>query len=263
MAGRLWPGDLIFDFVSGSRLAATPGFTNASAQYYFGLDDWACTGFALHATRQHDLCVDIGANIGVYTILASAVRRARVIACEPSPPAFRLLRQNVGLNNVDHLVTLRQVAIGRSSGSAAFLTGQDALNRVLEDGAGEPSETVALETLDRVVAGAEVDIIKIDTVGFEKFGLLGGMETLRGSRLKAVIVGNQRRALSYGVGADDVSDILKAFDFVPMLYDAATRVLILLDTVDLSRETLFVRDPTAMQRRLREAEPFTVFGNSF
>src|SRR5712692_10822140 len=107
LAARLWPGDLVFDFVSGSVLVGRKGLTLASSHFYFGFANWHISPFILHALRRDDRFIDIGANIGVDTILGAAVRQAHVVACEPSSATFRYLQRNVRLNGVDDRVTLR------------------------------------------------------------------------------------------------------------------------------------------------------------
>jgi hypothetical protein len=52
---------------------------------YAGLHEFSEMGFLLHLLRQNDLFVDVGANLGSYTVLASAVCQARNIAFEPVP----------------------------------------------------------------------------------------------------------------------------------------------------------------------------------
>ena len=56
-------------------------------------------------SRKSELFLDVGANIGSYTILASGVCRARTIAFEPDPETANHLRRNVQeneLNNLSH-----------------------------------------------------------------------------------------------------------------------------------------------------------------
>lgn len=52
----------------------------------------------------NDVLLDVGANIGIYTIYAAVVRQARVIAIEPSAANFGNLARNIRLNNVGELV---------------------------------------------------------------------------------------------------------------------------------------------------------------
>ena len=54
----------------------------------------------LHFLRPGDLFLDVGANIGSYTILASGVVRATSWAFEPDPQTSRYLRRNVAINGL-------------------------------------------------------------------------------------------------------------------------------------------------------------------
>lgn len=75
--------------------------------------------------RSEDIVVDVGAFIGLYTIaLARRVGpRGRVIAFEPDPDNFAVLKAHVDLNCVTDMVELIQAAVGAQDGSVPFLTG--------------------------------------------------------------------------------------------------------------------------------------------
>src|ERR1700744_1540958 len=102
-----------------------------------------------------DLFVDVGANVGSYSILAGDLG-ASVIALEPAPDTFALLAENVQLNG--YPVTMLEAAAGATCGTARFTSGQDAVNRLAADGPGE-IEMVTLETVigDQGVAGVKID----------------------------------------------------------------------------------------------------------
>lgn len=61
--------------------------------------------------------VDIGANIGSHSIHAAQFGFERVIAFEPDPQNFRLLRANAILQGVDHIMTCHQMAISNQAGT--------------------------------------------------------------------------------------------------------------------------------------------------
>jgi FkbM family methyltransferase len=56
--------------------------------------------FLVHYLRQDDVFVDVGANIGAYTVLAAAAAGARTYAFEPSPAAVHSLRDNLALDHI-------------------------------------------------------------------------------------------------------------------------------------------------------------------
>ena len=63
-----------------------------------GLCEFDEMGFVLHFLRSEDLFVDVGANVGAYTVLASGVIGARTIAFEPNPSTFKYLERNIAEN---------------------------------------------------------------------------------------------------------------------------------------------------------------------
>jgi precorrin-6B methylase 2 len=86
--------------------------TGATGNIYAGLHEFADMAFTLHFLRPDDLFLDIGANIGSYTLLASAVCKARTISFEPDPKTMTLLRRNIDLNGLHGRVVLEQTAVG-------------------------------------------------------------------------------------------------------------------------------------------------------
>jgi FkbM family methyltransferase len=134
--------------------------------------------------------IDIGANIGLYTIFASNIvdNNGIVIAIEPSERDMERLRANVELNK-GQVIRLRQTAISNSSGERELLiaeeehSGQNTLGAfAYADVQNQGKRRVKTETLDEVVkneALTRVDVIKMDVEGHEFFALQGAKETLR------------------------------------------------------------------------------------
>src|SRR6516165_4069058 len=87
---------VIVPCVGGTRLAARRGMTGATGNIYAGLHEFADMAFTLHFLRPEDLFLDVGANIGSYTLLASGVCKARTTLSNPI--RRRWLRRNIDLN---------------------------------------------------------------------------------------------------------------------------------------------------------------------
>jgi hypothetical protein len=116
IASRLARNPIAVDFVDSSRLLVASGMTSATGNIYTGLFEFEDMAFVLHYLREGDLFVDVGANVGVYTVLASAVVGAETVAIEPGRDALRALADNIWLNGIDHKVAVHPVVAGRSSG---------------------------------------------------------------------------------------------------------------------------------------------------
>jgi FkbM family methyltransferase len=134
--------------------------------------------------------VDIGANIGWFSLLAASLvgPTGRVIAIEPNPRNVALLRQSAkdnGFENIDVVA----VALGERPGAAALETDGSNGRLILVDGpptqAVEASFVVATYPLDTVlseVGAGRVDAIKIDVEGAEPLVLRGATRTISESR---------------------------------------------------------------------------------
>jgi FkbM family methyltransferase len=129
--------------------------------------------------RPGDLFVDVGANIGSYTIWAGDLG-AQVIALEPAADTFALLRENVALNGYP-VVTI-QAAAGSKCGTALFTSGRDDCNRL--DAAG--GTEIALVTIDSVIQDRTVAGMKIDVEGFEADVLRGCERALSERRVRLI-----------------------------------------------------------------------------
>jgi len=150
-----------------------------------------------------DTLIDVGANIGVYTVYA-ALRHPgiRVIAVEPEYGNLHLLRDNVVANGLQDQVEIYSVAFSSRSGPS-FLHVQDftpgaalhaeSPNRLTRTIMGRPvvgREGVWVLTLDSFCeqTGLQPTGLKIDVDGTEAEILKGGGRTLGSSTLRSVII---------------------------------------------------------------------------
>lgn len=207
--------EVIVDWISGAKLAVRRGMSGATGNIYCGLHEYVDMRFVLDILQPEDLFVDVGANIGSYTILAAKVCNARVIAVEPDPGTSRALRRNIAINGIAGSVHVVEAALGASGGRVSFTVGLDTVNRVAQTGDLNTRE-VALRTLDEVLDGEVPRIIKIDVEGFEAEVLKGASATLHDDRLKAIITETLDQ---------DVEALLTRAGFERAFYDPETRIV--------------------------------------
>ena len=128
--------------------------------------------------RPGSVVVDIGANIGYYTLLIEArvSRSGKIIAFEPEPDNLIELRLNVEQNLLKN-VEIRPFAVGATPGVVAFARGIN--GGVSEDGAllADTAIKVPMVALDDVLDGP-VDLIKIDVEGYEGEVLAGARKVI-------------------------------------------------------------------------------------
>jgi FkbM family methyltransferase len=263
LGSRILPGPVAVPFVDDARLLVEPGMTGATGNVYAGLHEFADMAFVLHLLRPGDLFVDAGANIGSYTVLASAGAGARSISVEPLPHTYQRLLDNVHLNRLEDLVTPHNVGLGAQEGELAFTSDLDSTNHVLMPG--EPytsSLTVPVATLDGLTSGKEPTCLKIDVEGYEEQVLAGGKGTLASPSLLAVVL--ELGDLARGYGSDPLQTHQSMLDqgFSPHGYAPFTRGLTAQPGLASTGNTLYIRDADAVRQRLREAPSHSVLGQT-
>jgi len=149
-----------------------------------------------------EILVDIGANVGMYSIWAAKTRDVRVFAFEPESQNYALLYRNIVANGLSSRVTgfclalsdRRQYAELHLSmfllGGSCHTFGEklDYRLRPRESGVSQGSVSV---TLDEMIADGAIEVphhIKIDVDGFEHKVLAGARQTLQNTRLKSLLV---------------------------------------------------------------------------
>lgn len=260
IGSRLLDKPVVVPFGQRSSLMVTAGMEGATQNIYCGLHEFEDMAFILHAVSSADVFVDIGANIGSYTILASEVG-AKCIAFEPAPVAFEWLRRNVLLNEADAI--LHNLAVGAEDGEILFTTTLDSMNHVLAWGEHRDEVTpVRVVRLDDALSVAPT-VIKIDVEGFEKHVLAGGRNTFTNPMLRAVIMELNGSAMRYGVDDMDVYSEILELGFRSFAYDPFSRRLNLLDRPNSKGNTLFLRNPELIGEELMKARTCTINNVSF
>jgi FkbM family methyltransferase len=153
---------------------------------------------------KEDVFLDIGANVGVYSLYASFVGGIKCIAIEPSPFSFVEMAHNIMANGLSDLVVAINAAVSderviapmnyasvslKSGGSGAiFETTVDNTGKNMA-GAGRLQQPgFAIDDIVKWPGVPFPNHIKIDVVGNQGRILIGARETLRDSRMKSVMV---------------------------------------------------------------------------
>lgn len=182
--------------LGGLAFQCDPRDSVAREVCYTGVYEPQETQLVLRILERGDVFVDAGANWGYFTLAGAAQvgSAGRVLAFEPEPRLFDLLRVNLALNGVDW-VSPHRVAIADRRGSLRFTAYVDTSGNWGQSRAAAPGapadfdiDTVAL---DDVLDGAQVgpvQLTKIDVEGGEAAALAGMRRGLSAARYRYVIV---------------------------------------------------------------------------
>lgn len=142
--------------------------------------------------RSGQTFVDIGANIGYYTLLAARIvgPQGRVFAFEPDPDNFQLLKKNVETNGYSNVVLVPKAVSNHTGQTLLYLNPLNRGDHRLYDSSdGRRSISVELITLDDFFKVLEptVHFIKMDIQGSEAAALTGMKKLLQlNSKIKLV-----------------------------------------------------------------------------
>lgn len=265
VGSRLVPGAIVYDWVNGSKFLVKTGETGLTGNIYTGLHEFPDMGFLLHFLRGEDLFVDIGANVGSYTILACSAVGARGVAFEPVPSTYKRLVENMRLNHLDEKVKCINKGVGTQQGTIAFTSDSDTTNHALASGEHcDNKVTVEVTSLDTALHGERPLLIKIDVEGYETPVLEGAQETLKNQTLHAVIMELNGSGSRYGFDESQILALMLNYGFRTYSYNPLSRTLINLEGKNLnSGNTLFIRDKSFVEERLRVSSKVTVHGRQF
>jgi len=126
--------------------------------------------------------VVVGAHLGALLIpiaLRSAARK--IVAFEPSPNNYRLLKINLAINDLD-AVTVHNTAVGEREGQVGFTLNSINSGNSRVSSSGEVM--VPVVTLDSALSGdtTEIDLLVMDVEGFEVYAIRGGARVLARTR---------------------------------------------------------------------------------
>ena len=258
---RLLSGSFAMPFVNDTRLLVGRGMVGATGNLYVGLQEFEDMTFVLHLLRPEDLFVDVGANVGAYTLLAGAAG-ARCVAFEPVPATFRALLDNVRLNGLQTRVRAEMCCVGRAAGRTAFTTCYDAMNHVLSESDPAHAETsdVDVRPLDDVLIGENPIAVKIDVEGFETEVLGGATATLRGENLAAVLLEFNGSGARYDYDESAIHHKMLGAGFKPYRYEPFQRSVAEVEMANANGNTLYLRRIERVRQRVRHAPRFLVKG---
>ena len=208
--------------INGETYRIDPGCRHRLGENY----DAPVAAFIRERIRPGALCIDVGANVGVYVLQFARWTGVdgRVIAFEPNPDARQMLERHIELNDLSARAKVVPAAVGAISGNAVlFAAGADGMSRL-----GAPNELIAEQvrevsvpvvTLDDYCAahGLEPDWLFIDIEGFEIAALKGARSLIekRGAKLNIVVEMHPSVWSSADTTLESAEELLAELDLHP------------------------------------------------
>lgn len=249
-------------YVENTRLLVETGMAVATGNIYTGLLEFESQSFVLHGLRPTSLFLDIGANIGMYTVLAGGAVGASCISVEPTPSTYSSLCQNIHINRLNDIVDHRNVGAGKEGGELKFADTDGPANRVLQENSRESGTEVNVTTVDGLLAERDDEtddlIIKVDVEGWESAVIEGSEAVLSRTTPTALLVELNGMGERYGFDDDEVHEGLVSRGYNPVEYNPHQRNIHLKEDRNTEENTIYVNEIDFFQERVRKSKSYII-----
>jgi len=242
-----WINDLVVKMHLGDA-----GFVG---NYYLGLSDFEEMSFLLHYLKSDDLFLDIGSNLGAYSLLASTIPGVSIHAIEADQNVLYRFIELCRLNNISE-INFSNVLLGHADQEVYFSTNKGAMNHVSSSRKGLKIQETPLDSLQ-----LSPELIKVDVEGYEMHVIRGGTKTFENAN--ALIIELNELSNRYGFSPNEIHECLNNFGFRSYKYDPFKRELS--EIVGFNTEqfnTIYLKNKSQATERVCSGKSFQVYGNT-
>jgi len=245
---------ICLEWFKGIYLSIEKGDRGLTGNYYLGLWEFYDMGFLIHSLKEKDTFLDVGSNLGSYSLLASGLCKCSSIAYEPVPITFSKLIKNINIQDFKERIIAKKIALTSiefSDDKVLFSTDQGCCNLMVDEKYKGDKELVMVSNLDKETENISPNLLKIDVEGFENMVLRGAENFLNRSSLFAIIIEGQ---------TDEVNNLIRSKGFTDYNYSPLDRKLIPHQKVESNR--IWIRDSRLkdVKKRIQNAPLRRIYG---
>jgi len=210
-----------------------PGYLIPVGEFKIYLDEKDTLGLSLgriheqHITelvkktiKKEDVVVDLGANIGYFTLIFSKLvgPKGKVFAFEPDPTNFAILRENVLINKCSNVILIQKAVSKISEEGIMYLSENNKGDHRIFD-SGDNRKKITIETIsldDYFKDSSRINFVKMDIQGSEILALRGMKEILEKNKKHIKILAEfwPNGLKKAGANPKDFFNILKKYNFI-------------------------------------------------
>lgn len=182
--------------------------------------------------KENSTIIDVGANAGLFTILASKTvgPNGKIYAFEPTPSTFSILRENIKVNNCTNAIAV-PIALSNCKEKVSMVTPpttkkgyNDAWNQMQKSQTpNDPVANIEANTLDNFIDEngiKQVDLIKVDIEGAELYFLQGAQKLLTAKNRPIVIFEcYEGHCNDFGYRKKDILELFTSYGYKTKEYD--------------------------------------------
>jgi len=175
--------------------------------------------FMLEKASGAEVIMDVGANIGYYSVQFSDMADGKVYSFEPMSYQYSVLKRNLELNGIENVIPVKRIVSNTSGEKRIYYSCPDntgASSLVKESGEHEDIQAIILDEFCEEQEVARIDLMKIDVEGHEMDVLRGMAGILRQQRVRHLFVEISGENLEKaGSSVQELCAFLKASGYHP------------------------------------------------
>jgi len=202
---------------------------------HFGIYEEYETSIVKKIIKKGDVVVDIGANIGYYTLLFAKLvgEQGKVFAFEPESNNFALLQKNLKINGYENVIIIKKAVSDISGKRKLYLNeknlGQHTTIAPTNNGHAVEVDSIRLDDFFEK-SQQKIDFIKIDIEGGEINALKGMSKILKSFRdITLMSEFNPFLLRKFGIDPQEYENLLKDFNFKIYELDGKRKTIIPFD----------------------------------
>lgn len=194
--------------------------------------DWEEFNLIKDRFKSDTVFIDVGANIGYYSIWASKFNSAgKIYSFEPSEINFKRLNENIACNSLFSQITPIQKAVAASSGPISMTANLDTLNHIVKNEIKSDNantikvDCISLDDFAQKENISAIDYLKIDVEGYELDVLIGAEKLLMEKKIGIIQMEINNALQHSGHSVDAMLDLLRKHSYILCFYDVKKKGL--------------------------------------
>lgn len=183
----------IVEVAPGIKCICYPASSFGGLVVYTKLPEFKELEFLKDVLNKNDIFLDIGANIGIFSLVAaSKITSGKIYAFEPFPDVYDKLSENIRLNDLGHLIKVVKKVVSDKSGKEEFLLEDKSetasiVNRTNRNLAFKKIPSIKLDDFISAEHLQYIDLVKIDVEGAEFKVLKGFSDYIKRGKVGSII----------------------------------------------------------------------------
>ena len=250
-------------WINNLKVECRKGDTGFTGNLYYGLMEYEDMSFVAHLLDHSDTFIDVGSNLGSYSLISGGVCGSLTYSLEPSTETYHRLLRNIKINNLDNVSCLN-IGAGDKEGSFLFTNSKGPENHLIVNDNNDNNDgdlvKINVKKLDSLNFNANPTFIKIDTEGFELSVLKGAVNILKLDSMIGILIEINGNNMRYDKTNLEILNLLEELNYYPYSFNPFTKVLIKLNELTFTGNTLFIKNIQAASRKIKIEKNNKIWG---